>query len=79
MASDQLSLKRDPIAWWKMQRLVYPTLSILAAEFLATPATSVQSERVFFVASVRSERVFSVAGYTVNKQDAHCLQKMLIN
>ena len=36
----------------------HPTLSILAAEFLATPATSVRSERVFFVASVQSERVF---------------------
>ena len=55
MASDRLSSKQDPPAWWKMQRLVYPTLSILADEFLATPATSVPSESVF------------VAGYTVNK------------
>ena len=54
---DRLSSKQDPLAWWKMNSLVYPTLSILAADFLATPATSVPSERVF-----------SVAGYTVNRQ-----------
>ena len=57
MSSDRLSSKQDPLAWWEMHSLVYPTLSILAAEFLATTATSVPSERVF-----------SVAGYTVNKQ-----------
>ncbi|MEW8547090.1 MAG: hAT transposon family protein [Candidatus Thiodiazotropha sp.] len=57
LALDRLSSKTDPLVWWKMQRLVYPTLSNLAAKFLATPATSVPSERVF-----------STAGYTVNKQ-----------
>ena len=64
MASDQLSLKQDPLALWKMQRLVNPTLSILADEFLAAPATSVPSERVV-----------SVAGYTLNKQRSSLASK----
>ena len=57
MSSDRVSSKSDPLVWWKMQRFVFPTLSNLAAKFLATFATSVPSERVF-----------SAAGYTVNKQ-----------
>ena len=57
MSLDRLSSKKDPLVWWKTQRLVFPSLSILAAKFLATPSTSVPSERRF-----------SLAGYTVNKQ-----------
>lgn len=37
----------DPISWWKQNSTKYPRLSVLARRYLATPATSVPSERIF--------------------------------
>ena len=57
MTVDRVSSKIDPIAWWKGNSMLFPSLSCLAGKILSTPATSVPSERVF-----------SAAGFVVNKQ-----------
>jgi hypothetical protein len=51
----------DSLAWWKDNSDKYSTLSVLARRYLAVPATSVPSERIF-----------SAAGLIVTKL-RHCL------
>lgn len=47
------------LQWWKKNGIFYPRLSILARKYLAVPASSVPSERIF-----------SLAGQLVNKKRA---------
>lgn len=37
----------DPLAWWKVHQDKYPALAKMAKDYLAIPATSVNSERAF--------------------------------
>ena len=37
----------DPLAWWKMHDGQFPTIAKLARKYLAIPASSAPSERVF--------------------------------
>lgn len=37
----------DPYLWWRENREKFPTLAVLARKYLAVPATSVASERIF--------------------------------
>jgi hypothetical protein len=37
----------DILAWWKSQSETYPNLSKMARVYLAVPATSASSERLF--------------------------------
>ena len=37
----------DPLSWWSMHAVQFPTLSKMARQFLAQPATSAACERVF--------------------------------
>lgn len=40
----------DPLVWWSTHESQFPTLARLAIKFLAIPATSAPSERIFSVA-----------------------------
>jgi hypothetical protein len=37
----------DPLQWWKQHQQLYPRLAGLARKYLAVPASSVPSERIF--------------------------------
>ena len=37
----------DPFEWWRQHRSLFPQLASLARHYLAIPATSVPSERLF--------------------------------
>ena len=43
----QISFKSDPLAFWNANKTKYPGAAKLARRYLAIPATSVPSERVF--------------------------------
>jgi hypothetical protein len=43
-------LEDSPLAWWKQHGHLFPTLSLLARCYLATPATPCPVERLFSVA-----------------------------
>jgi hypothetical protein len=42
----------DELAWWKDKAKMYPRLARLARKYLATPASSALSERVFLRAGM---------------------------
>jgi hypothetical protein len=43
----QIGINNDPLAWWKMHSIKFPILSELSKIYLAIPATSTSSERLF--------------------------------
>lgn len=43
----QIGLNNDPLAWWKLHSKRFPILSELSKIYLAVPATSTPSERLF--------------------------------
>lgn len=45
-----IPLDSDPLLWWKTNEPIYPLTAKLARHYLAIPATSVPSERVFSTA-----------------------------
>ena len=42
--------KDDPLLWWKEREMLYPLVAKLAKKYLAIPASTAPSERVFSVA-----------------------------
>ena len=51
-----ISHKDNPFCWWKGSSCRFPCLSILAKKFLAIPATSTSTERVFSIAGIVVDR-----------------------
>lgn len=49
-AVNSISVDSDPLLWWKTNESAYPLTAKLAKRYLAIPATSVPSERVFSTA-----------------------------
>ena len=47
-----IKCKEDPLTWWQGNINRFPHLAILAHRYLAIPATSTPSERVFSVAGI---------------------------
>ena len=43
----RLDAESDPLEWWKLHEITFPMLSKVAKKFLAVPATSAASERLF--------------------------------
>lgn len=50
MAKDCISIDSSLFAWWKAHESLYSNLALLAKRYLAVPAMSVASERVFSTA-----------------------------
>lgn len=50
IAVDGISLDSNPLPWWRKNESTYPHVAMLAKLYLAAPATSVPSERVFSTA-----------------------------
>ena len=46
----------DPLAWWKLHDSRFPRISKLARKYLAIPASSAPSERVFCRAKLIQQR-----------------------
>ena len=42
-----ISFNDDPLLWWKNNESRYPTIASLARQYLAIPASSTPSERIF--------------------------------
>lgn len=78
---NSILMQQDPLDWWSKNATTFPVLSILAMRYLAIPATSAASERLWSRASniitkSRSQiRSHVVADLMFLKENGHILQK----
>ena len=74
-------MKRDPLQWWADNALKFPILATLANRYLAIPATSASSERLWSIASqIITKTRTQLEGHVVAdliflKENGHLLQK----
>lgn len=54
MAKDHVPVDSSPLSWWKAHESLYPNVARLVNRYLAVPATSVPSERVFSTAGEKT-------------------------
>uniref|UniRef100_A0A3Q2YJJ4 Zinc finger BED domain-containing protein 4-like n=2 Tax=Hippocampus comes TaxID=109280 RepID=A0A3Q2YJJ4_HIPCM len=73
-----ISKKENPLPWWRSNALRYPTLAKLAKSFLAIPATSTPSERLFSAGNIASKRRASLGFEQVDMLTfLHCNHMLL--
>ena len=41
---------KSPVDWWRVNKVVYPTLAGLSIKYLSSPPSTVESERLFSIA-----------------------------
>lgn len=63
----KVSLEENPIHWWNQKKAVLPNLAVQARIYLAIPATSVPSERLFSSAG----NVFTKKRNRLNQNNIH--------
>lgn len=49
LSLEELNKTHSPFQWWRDNKDIFPILSNLAAKYLSSPPTSVESERVFSI------------------------------
>lgn len=50
LAEPEEHRKADPFQWWRQHEGQFPTIALLAKKYMAIPASSAPSERVFSLA-----------------------------
>ena len=63
----KISLEEDPLVWWNQKKVVLPNLAVQARIYLAIPASSVPSERLFSSAG----NVFTKKRNRLSKNSIH--------
>jgi len=49
LSMEELNKDFSPLQWWKKNIAIFPLLSDLAAKFLSSPPSSIESERLFSI------------------------------
>jgi hypothetical protein len=47
LTEPRIDIKADPLEWWRANNARYPTIAVQARIYLAIPATTAPSERLF--------------------------------
>jgi len=63
----KVQLEENPLLWWNEKKVVLPNLAVQARVYLAIPATSVPSERLFSSAG----NVFTKKRNRLNQNNLH--------
>ena len=63
----KISLEEDPLVWWNQKKVILPNLAVQARIYLAIPASSVPSERLFSSAG----NIFTKKRNRLSKNSVH--------
>ena len=67
-SAEYIERKEDPLAWWKKNMSHFPTLARIAREYLAIPAMSTPSKRMFSASGyLSSQRRSRLSGENLNQ------------
>ena len=67
-SAEYIDRKEDPLAWWKGNKSRFPTLARITREYLAIPAMSTPSERLFSAAGyISSQKRSRLSGENLNQ------------
>ena len=67
-SAEYIDRKEDPLSWWRKNKSRFPTLTKIAREYLAIPAMSTPSERIFSAAGyISCQRRSRLSGENLNQ------------